>query len=86
MNTQEKLPWLTFIEHDCLFGTWHGELRVIEVVLKVRHTGLMAVVKVEIGGQRMVGFTGAGGLKSLSRKVRDILANPETRWSPDKFA
>lgn len=86
MNNDRKEPWLTFLEHDCLFGTWHGSLQVIEVVVKVRHTGLLAVVKAQRDGEPLVAFKGARTLRALSGGIRDMLAGSGTRWRTDKFA
>lgn len=86
MNKREQDPWVTLLEHDMLWMEGPGGLRIMEVVVKVRHSGILAVVKAKRGDDRLVAFKGAGGLRSLSGKVRDMIRSEDTHWRLDQFA
>ena len=82
----EQDPWVTMLEHDVLWLEGPGGLRVMEVLVKVRHSGLLAVVKVRKGGDSLIGFKGGKGLRSLSGKIRTMIMSEDTNWRLDQYA
>ena len=86
MTKSDTDPWLTFLEWDILAAEVAGGGRVYELVLKIRPSGLLAIIKIVRGDGPFIAFAGARGFRSLSREVRDKIRSPSTKWREDKYA
>lgn len=82
----EKPPWVSYLEWDVLGKETPGGFHVYEVVVKVQHQGLLAIVKARKGDEYLVTFKGARGLAALSRVVRDAVVREQTKWRVDQWA
>lgn len=86
MGSNQKEPWVNYLEGDVLNKEGPAGHRVYQLVIRVRAEGLQAVIKARRGEEYFVEFVGAGTLTSLAGRVRDKVAGPDTRWREDKYA
>lgn len=85
MQEAEKDPWVVFLEGGVLWAEGPGGIRVRELVLKVRHTGILAVVKVKRSQEDLIAFKGGATLRSVAGAVRNLIKDELTRWRPDEW-
>lgn len=85
METGEREPWVTYLEHDVIGKETEGGFKVYQVVIRIRGEGVMGVVKVRRGAEYQVVFVGASSLSALSAKVRNVMLGREGKFKVDQY-
>lgn len=86
VNRVEKAPWLTYLEWDVLGKETEGGYRVYQVVVRIKHEGIQAVIKARRGSEFFVSFVGGGSLQSVAGKVRARVVGEGHKWREDQYA
>lgn len=79
-------PWIQYLEWGILHARTREGVQIYEVNLKVRPTGILCVLKGSTVDRRVVAFVGAGKLKSLVFKLREVVESDTIQWRDDKYA
>jgi len=85
VETLEREPWVNYLEGDVLGKQTIDQIRVYQVVIKVRGEGLLGVVKGRRGAEYFVAFVGAGTLSALAAKIRGLLLSEEEKFKVDQW-
>ena len=84
-SKKDNPPWLNYLEWNVLGEETPGGFVVMEVVVKIRPAGLLAIVKADNRSTGIVLFVGGRTLAGLSGEIRRKVKDENAKWRKDQF-
>ncbi len=85
MSKSEKPFWVNYLEWNIIGSRTGQDATVYEVVIKVRPSGLLGIVKARKDDQYLVSFVGSKSLSGLSGELRKRVQHEDEKWRVDRY-